>query len=56
MQSKLEAVAVRTKEAEGRINEVEDKMMGKDEAGKKRDDEILDPEGRIRELSDSMKH
>ena len=55
MQNKLEAVAVRTEEAEGRINEVEDKMMGKDEAGEKRDNKILDPEGRNRELSDSMK-
>ena len=56
MQSKLEAVAVRTKEAEGRISEIEDKIMEKDEAEKKRDKKFLDHKGRIRELSDSMKH
>ena len=37
MQNKLEAVTVRTEEAEGRISEIEDKIMGKDEAKKKRE-------------------
>ena len=54
MQNKLEAVTVRI-EAEGRIGEIQDKFMEKDEAEKNRDKNILDHEGRIRELSDSMK-
>ena len=32
MQNKLEAVTAKTEEAEGRIGEIEDKIMEKDEA------------------------
>ena len=35
MQDKLEAVTVRTEEAEGRISEIKDKIMAKDEAEKR---------------------
>ena len=55
MQNKLDAVTTRMEEAEERISEIEDKIMENDEAKKKRDKKILDHEGRIRELSDSMK-
>ena len=48
-------MTVRTEEAEERISETEDKIMGNDEAEKKRERKLLDHEGRIRELSDSMK-
>ena len=34
MQNKLEAVTARIEEAEGRIGEIEDKIMEKDEAEK----------------------
>ena len=56
MQNKLEAVTARIEEAEGRISEIGDKLMEKDEAEKKEIKKILDQQGRIRELSDSMKH
>ena len=56
MQNKIGAVTARMEEAEGRISEIEDKIMGKDEAKKKRDKKILDHEERIIELRDSMKH
>ena len=56
MQNKLEVVTVRTEEAEGRISEIEEKLMEKDEAEKKQDKKILDYEGRIREVSDSKKY
>ena len=36
VQNKMEAATVRTKEAEGRIGELEDKIMEKEEAEKKR--------------------
>ena len=55
MQNKLEAVTVRNEEAEGRISGIEDEIMEKDEAEKKKDKQILDHKKRIRELSDSMK-
>ena len=55
MQNKLGAVTARIEETEGRLSEIEYKMMEKDEAEKKRDKIILDHEGRIREQNDSMK-
>ena len=55
MQNKLDVVTARKEEAEGRISEIEDKIMENDEVEKKRDKKILDHEGRIRGLSDSMK-
>ena len=48
-------MTARTEEAGERTDETEDKIMGKEEAEKKRDKKILDHEGRIRQLSDSMK-
>ena len=54
VQNKLDAVTARM-EAEGRLSGKEDKIMENDEVEKKRDKKILDLEGRIRELSDSMK-
>ena len=38
-----------------RIGELEDKIMEKEEAEKKRDKKIQDYEGRIRELSETIK-
>ena len=55
MQNKPDAVTARMEEAEGRLSEIEDKIMENDEVEKKRDKKILDLEGRIRELSDSTK-
>ena len=55
MQNKLDAATARMVEAEGRINEIENKSMENHDP-KKRDRKILDHEGRIRDLSDSMKH
>ena len=51
----MEAAIARIEEAEERIGELEDKIMEKDEAEKKRETKILGHEGRIREISDSMK-
>ena len=56
MQNKLDAVTSGMEEAEGRRSETEYKIMENDEGEKKRDKKILDHEGRIRDLSDSMTH
>ena len=45
----------RTEEAEERIGELEDKIMEKEEAEKKRDKKIQEYEEQIRELSDALK-
>ena len=42
-------------EAQERTGEEEDKIMEKEEAEKKRDKKIQEYEGRIRELSDTIK-
>ena len=55
MQKKLDTVTVRTEETEEGIGEIEDKIMENNEAEKKRKMKLLDYEGIIRELSDSMK-
>ena len=55
MQNKIDAVTARMEEAEGRISEIEDKIMENDEAERRKERKILDHEGRIRELHDSMK-
>ena len=55
MQNKLDEVTARMEEAEGRISEIEGKIMENNEAEKNRDKKILDHEGRIRDLNDSMK-
>ena len=56
MQNKLGAVTARMEEAEGRISEIGDKIMERMELKKTRDGKILDHKGKIRDLSDSMKH
>ena len=48
-------MTMRIEEREERIGEIEDKIMENDEAENKRERKLLDHEGRIRELSDSMK-
>ena len=55
MQNKLDAVIARMEKTEGRISDIEDEIMENDEAKKKGDKKILDHEGSIRKLSDSMK-
>ena len=52
----MEATTAQIKEAEERIGELEDKIMEKEEAEEKRDKKIQEYEGRIRELSDTIKH
>ena len=49
---KMEALTARIKEAEERISDIEDQMMENKEAEKKRDKQLLDHKGRIREISD----
>ena len=51
----METTTARIEEAEERIGELEDKIMEKEEAEKKRDKNIQEQEGRIRELSDVIK-
>ena len=48
-------MTARMEEAEGRLSEIEDKVMKNDEFKKRRDKKILNHKGRIRELSNSMK-
>ena len=54
MQNKLDIITMRPEEAEERTCEIEDKIMGKNEA-EKRERKLLDHEGRLREPSDSIK-
>ena len=51
----MEAVTARTNEAEERISDQEDKMMENKETEKKRDLWLLDHEGRIWKISDTIK-
>ena len=46
----MEVAIARIEEAEERIGELEDKIMEKGEAEKKRDKKVQEYEGRIREL------
>ena len=55
MQDKLDTVTARIEEAAERIGEIEAKVMENNEAEKKRERNLLDHEGRLRELSDSTK-
>ena len=50
----MEALTARIKEAEDRSSDIEDKIRENKEAGKKRD-KLLDQEGRIQEISDTIK-
>ena len=49
----MEVAIARIEEAEERRGELEDKIMEKEKAEKKRDKKIQEYEGRIRELSDA---
>ncbi|RBM18135.1 hypothetical protein DEH69_13430, partial [Streptomyces sp. PT12] len=49
------ALTARINEAEERISEIEDQMMENKEAEKKRDKQLLDHEGRIREINDTIR-
>ena len=51
----MEATTTQIEEAEERIGELEDKIMEKEEAEKKRDKKIQEYEGRLRELSDIIR-
>ena len=51
----METTTAQIEEAEERIGEVEDKIMEKEEAEKKRDKKIQEYEGTIRGLSDALK-
>jgi len=51
----MEALTARINEAEERISDIEDQMMENKEAEKKRDKQLLDHEGRIREISDTIR-
>ena len=51
----MEATTAWIEEAEERIGELEDKIMGKKEAEKREIKKIQEYEGRIRELSDTIK-
>ena len=51
----MEVTTAWIEEAEERIGELEDKIMEKEEAEKKRDKKIQEYEGRLRELRDALK-
>ncbi|WP_147255564.1 hypothetical protein, partial [Streptomyces sp. PT12] len=55
VQSNMGALTARINEAEERISEIEDQMMENKEAEKKRDKQLLDHEGRIREINDTIR-
>ena len=57
MWNQLDIMATRMEEAEEWVSDIEDKIMGSNEAGKKkkRERKILDHKHRHRELSNSMK-
>ena len=51
----MEALTARIKEAEDRSSDIEDKIRENKEAGKKREKQLLAQEGRIQEISDTIK-
>ena len=51
----METLTARINEAEEKISDPEDKMMENKEAEKKREKQLLDHEGRILEVSDTIK-
>ena len=55
MQNQLDTVTMRIEEAEERIGDIEDKILENNEAEKKRERKLIDNEGRLRELSNSIK-
>ena len=50
----MQALIARINEAEERISDMQDKMMENKEAKKKKDKQLLDHEGRIQEISDTI--
>ena len=50
-----EALTARINETEERISDIEDQMTENKEADQKRDKQLLDHEGRIREISDTVR-
>ena len=55
VQNKMKVATAWTKEAEGRTGELEGKIMEEEETEKREIKKIQDHEGRIREMSDSIK-
>ena len=55
MQNRWDIMTMRSEEAEERIGDTEDKIMENNEAEKKRERKLLDHEGRLRKLSNSIK-
>lgn len=55
VQSNLEALTARINEEEERISDIEDQMKENKEAEHNRDKQLLDHEGRIREISDTIR-
>ena len=55
MQSQVEAIKTRMDKAEEWISDIEDKIMEKNDAEKKRKKKLLDHKGRLREPSDSTR-
>ena len=55
MQLKMEAPTARINESEERFNDIEDKIIENRENEEKRDKQVLDQQGRVREISDATK-
>ena len=55
MQYKMEALTARINEAEERISDIEDQMTENKEVEQNRDKELLNHEGRIREIRDTIR-
>ena len=55
MQSQMEAIKMRMNEAEEWVRDIEDKMMESKESKKKREWQLSDHKGTLRELNDSIK-
>ena len=51
----MEALTARINEAEERISDIEDQIMENKETEQKRDKQLLDREGRTREISDTLR-
>ena len=54
MQSKLDALTPRVSEAEERVSDIEDKLMERKEAEGKREKQLMDHEGRLQEISNTI--
>ena len=52
----MKAIKTRTDEAEEQISDMEDKIMKNNEPKKKRETKVRDNEGKLRELTDLIKH